>query len=50
MKLISEIPDNTYNLIKDIAIIKHTTIDAIVNDIINFFIANLSADKVESEE
>lgn len=49
MKLTIEIPDNTYNLIKDVAMIKHTTIDAIVNDIIKFFIANLSADKTESE-
>ena len=49
MKLIIEIPDNTYNLIKDVAMIKHTTIDAIVNDIIKIFIANLSADEVESE-
>lgn len=50
MKLIIEIPDNTYNLINDVAMIKNTTIDAIVNDIINFFIVNLSADNVESEE
>jgi len=49
MKLIIEIPDNTYNLIKDVAMIKHTTIDAIVNDIIKIFIANLSANEVESK-
>lgn len=50
MKLIIDIPDNTYNLIKDVAMIKHTTIDVIVTDIINFFIANLSADKAERNE
>lgn len=50
MKLAIDMPDNTYNLIKDIAMIKNTTIDAIINDIINFFIANLSVDKQKREE
>jgi len=50
MKLVIDIPDNTYNLIKDVAIIKHTTIDTIINDIIKFFIANLSIDKQKREK
>ena len=47
MKLIVDIPDSTYYLIRDVATVKHTTIDVIVNDIINLFVTNLSADKAE---